>query len=359
MHGFGTVVMNGVSTNKWRRWAKKCRDLVYSIEGLRKRMGKDEDDESRGRVYTSCGHRQYVAQNALFRGSRMLRIQRELFRRLLINITGLLCLQPRIFFNTLAYEPLLTPVAPHPRSNFTDRKAVHLPASQLPLPPTVSPDPHCRSVLPVSRVSGLCTRHTPAAGLSALTTAGTARKMHSKIVIIGSGPAAHTAAIYAARADMKPVLYEGFLALGIAAGGQLTTTDEVENYPGFLNIRGLSSWYVPPLRTSQPLLTFHQDQMRAQSEACGTEIVSQTVSRVDLKSRPFKYWLHPMGDDESEEPDTHTADAVIVATARESPATRSAWRGQVLGQRRQRLCRVRRQLANFREKPLVVIGGGG
>lgn len=166
--------------------------------------------------------------------------------------------------------------------------------------------------------------------------------MHSRLVIIGSGPAGHTAAIYAARADLKPVMYEGFLALGIAAGGQLTTTDEVENFPGFSMIKGGEL----------------MDKMRAQSEACGTEIISQTVAKVDLKSRPFKYWLHPMGDDDEIEEEEHTADSIIIATGAKArrldlPGESKYWGNGVSA------CAVcDGSLPIFRDQPLVVIGGG-
>src|SRR6185503_2151278 len=89
--------------------------------------------------------------------------------------------------------------------------------------------------------------------------------MAHKVVIIGSGPAAHTAAIYAARAELKPVLFEGFLAGGIAAGGQLTTTTDVENFPGF-----------PEGVMGQELC----DRFRAQSLRFGTEIITETVNEV-------------------------------------------------------------------------------
>ncbi|MCH8157982.1 MAG: FAD-dependent oxidoreductase, partial [Nitrospinae bacterium] len=92
-----------------------------------------------------------------------------------------------------------------------------------------------------------------------------------ELVIIGSGPAGHTAAIYAARANLKPFMFEGYV-VGGSAGGQLTTTTEVENYPGF------------PEGIEGPEL---MQLFRKQSERFGTEMVGEDVSEVDFSKRPF------------------------------------------------------------------------
>ena len=83
------------------------------------------------------------------------------------------------------------------------------------------------------------------------------------VIIIGSGPAAHTAAIYAGRAMLNPMMFEGMFAAGVAAGGQLTTTTEVENFPGYTEISG------PQL----------MDKMREQSLHCKTRIFTETVDQ--------------------------------------------------------------------------------
>lgn len=161
--------------------------------------------------------------------------------------------------------------------------------------------------------------------------------MHSKVVIIGSGPAAHTAAIYLSRAELKPVLYEGMLANGIAAGGQLTTTTDVENFPGFPKGIGGSEL---------------MNEMRAQSERFGTEIKTETVAKVDFSSRPFKFWV------EYAEEEEHTADAVIIATGASArrlnlPGEDKYWQNGISA------CAVcDGAVPIFRNKPLFVIGGG-
>ena len=115
---------------------------------------------------------------------------------------------------------------------------------------------------------------------------------HTKILIIGSGCAGLTAAIYAARAAMPPVVVEGLFAGG-PPGGQLSLTSDVENYPGFA--KGILG---PEL----------MGQMRAQAERFGTTFVQGDIDQVDLSSHPFR--LQGSGID----PFEITCDALIVAT---------------------------------------------
>ena len=109
---------------------------------------------------------------------------------------------------------------------------------------------------------------------------------HAKVVIIGSGPAGYTAAIYAARAMLDPVLIQG-----IQPGGQLTITTDVENYPGFAEV------------IQGPWL---MEQMQKQAEHVGTKVVTDHVSKVDLAHRPFRL--------ECDSGDRYLADSLIIAT---------------------------------------------
>ncbi|MDA9745692.1 thioredoxin-disulfide reductase [Candidatus Pelagibacter sp.] len=109
---------------------------------------------------------------------------------------------------------------------------------------------------------------------------------HTKVLIIGSGPAGYTAAVYAARALLKPIM-----VTGMEPGGQLTTTTDVENYPGFAEV------------IQGPWL---MEQMRDQAKAVGTEMVEDHISSVNLKSKPFE----AIGDDGQK----YTADSIIIST---------------------------------------------
>ncbi len=116
---------------------------------------------------------------------------------------------------------------------------------------------------------------------------------HTKVLIIGSGPAGYTAGVYASRAMVEPLLVQG-----LEPGGQLTTTTDVENYPGFSEIQG------PDLMI----------KMEAHAKAVGCEIISDIITSLDLSKRPFT----AKGDSGA----TYTADAVILATG-----ARARWLG--------------------------------
>ncbi len=109
---------------------------------------------------------------------------------------------------------------------------------------------------------------------------------HTKVLIIGSGPAGYTAAVYAARAMLKPILVHG-----MEPGGQLSTTTDVENFPGFAEV------------IQGPWL---MEQMRDQAKAVGTEIIEDHIASVNLKSKPFE----AIGDGGQK----YTADSIIIST---------------------------------------------
>jgi thioredoxin reductase (NADPH) len=109
---------------------------------------------------------------------------------------------------------------------------------------------------------------------------------HTKVLILGSGPAGYTAAIYAARAMLKPILVHGS-----QPGGQLTTTTDVENYPGYSKV------------IQGPWL---MDEMKGQAEAVGTEMIQDHINKVDLSKKPFE----AVGDSGQ----VYTADSFIIST---------------------------------------------
>ncbi|HEX5779757.1 MAG TPA: thioredoxin-disulfide reductase [Xanthobacteraceae bacterium] len=151
---------------------------------------------------------------------------------------------------------------------------------------------------------------------------------HLRLVIIGSGPAGYTAAIYAARAMLSPVLIAG-----PQPGGQMTITTDVENYPGFASV------------VQGPWL---MEQMREQAEHVGTRMVSDQVSKLDLSKRPFRV--------ECESGDVYLADAVVVATGAQAKwlgaPSEEKFRGYGLS-----ACATCDGFF-FRDKEVAVIGGG-
>ena len=151
---------------------------------------------------------------------------------------------------------------------------------------------------------------------------------HARVIILGSGPAGYTAAIYAARAMLEPVMIQG-----LQPGGQLTITTDVENYPGFADV------------IQGPWL---MEQMAAQARHVGTELVTDIIVDVDFSQRPFRL----TGDSGAR----YTADAVIIATG-----AQAKWLGLPSEQKYQGFGVSACATCDgffYRGKDVVVVGGG-
>jgi thioredoxin reductase (NADPH) len=151
---------------------------------------------------------------------------------------------------------------------------------------------------------------------------------HAKLIILGSGPAGYTAAIYAARAMLKPLLIQG-----MQPGGQMTITTDVENYPGFADV------------IQGPWL---MEQMRAQAEHVGTQLLMDHIAKVDLSRRPYRL--------EGDSGDRYTCDALVIATGAQARwiglASEEAYKGHGVS-----ACATCDGFF-YKGKKVVVVGGG-
>ncbi|MBX7255268.1 MAG: thioredoxin-disulfide reductase, partial [Candidatus Hydrogenedentes bacterium] len=154
------------------------------------------------------------------------------------------------------------------------------------------------------------------------------------VIIIGSGPAGFTAALYTARANLNPLMLEGELSKDILPGGQLMTTTEVENYPGF------------PEGVSGPAL---MDLLRKQALHFGTRIESKTVTKVDFSKRPFTLYC---GDEALQ------TKSVIIATGATARYLGLPSEEKYLNRGVSACATCDGALPRFRNKPLIVVGGG-
>ncbi len=163
-----------------------------------------------------------------------------------------------------------------------------------------------------------------------------------KVLIIGSGPAGYTAALYTSRANLEPLMIDGGPGFGQTMqgqGGQLTITTEVENYPGF------------PEGVMGPELMV---KMREQVARFGTRFVEDMATRIDFSQRPFKVWVND---------DMYRAETVIVATGAAAKwigldAEKPVWEGGLGGAGVSACATCDGALPAFRNKDLIVVGGG-